>query len=79
MCTATSTSTDGCSFLSALIQTDAVVLAGDLLHGAADHLSIEEAQRREADQLIGILCELGLPVLYVMGNDDMIELTTRTT
>jgi len=53
---------------------DAVVLAGDLLHGAGDHLSIEEAQRREADQLIGILCELGLPVLYVMGNDDMIEL-----
>jgi Icc-related predicted phosphoesterase len=53
---------------------DAVVLAGDLLHGAGDHLSIEEAQRREADQLIEILCELGLPVLYVMGNDDMIEL-----
>ena len=53
---------------------DAVVLAGDLLHGAGDHLSVEEAQRREADRLIGILCELGLPVLYVMGNDDMIEL-----
>jgi Icc-related predicted phosphoesterase len=53
---------------------DAVILAGDLLHGAGDELSIEEAQRREADQLVEILSELQVPVFYVMGNDDMIEL-----
>ena len=53
---------------------DAVILAGDLLHGAGDHLSIEEAQRREADELIKILRELERPVFYIMGNDDMIDL-----
>lgn len=61
-------------FLVASEPVDAVILAGDLLHGAGDQLSIEEAQREEADQLIEILCELGLPVFYIMGNDDMIEL-----
>jgi Icc-related predicted phosphoesterase len=61
-------------FLVAADPVDAVVLAGDLLHGAGDHLSIEDAQRREADQLVEILCELELPVFYIMGNDDMIEL-----
>jgi uncharacterized protein len=53
---------------------DVVVLAGDLLHGAGDDLSIEDAQRHEASQLIEILRELGIPLLYIMGNDDMIEL-----
>jgi Icc-related predicted phosphoesterase len=53
---------------------DVVVLAGDLLHGAGDDLSIEEAQRREALELVEILRGIDRPVLYVMGNDDMIEL-----
>ena len=53
---------------------DVVVLAGDLLHGAGDDLTIEEAQRREAREIIGILRSIPRPVLYIMGNDDMIEL-----
>jgi Icc-related predicted phosphoesterase len=53
---------------------DVVVLAGDLLHGAGDDLSVEEAQRREGDELIEILRGIDRPVLYVMGNDDMIDL-----
>jgi hypothetical protein len=51
-----------------------VVLAGDLLHGGGDDLSVEAAQRRGADEVIEILRELDRPLLYIMGNDDMIEL-----
>jgi Icc-related predicted phosphoesterase len=53
---------------------DVVVLAGDLLHGAGDDVSIEEAQRREGDEIIEILRGIDRPVLYIMGNDDMIDL-----
>ncbi len=53
---------------------DVVVLAGDLLHGAGDDLSIEAAQGREAQEIVAILRAIDRPVLYIMGNDDMIEL-----
>lgn len=53
---------------------DVVILAGDLLRGAGDDLTIEEAQRREAEELLPILKSLEVPVLYIMGNDDMIHL-----
>jgi Icc-related predicted phosphoesterase len=57
---------------------DALVLAGDLL-GSPDEIEpIEEAQRHDARGLVPLLESAGLPVLYVMGNDDLIELDPRS-
>ena len=53
---------------------DALVLAGDLVGGHGNDLTIEEAQRRESEQIIKILQSLQIPVSYIMGNDDMVEL-----
>ncbi len=54
----------------------AIILAGDLLSGHEDDLTVEEAQWRERDQILKLLRRLLVPVLYVMGNDDMIELSS---
>ncbi len=53
---------------------DAVVLAGDLLSCAGGFDSPEAAQRHEASTLLQTLDAAGLPILYVMGNDDLVEL-----
>jgi Icc-related predicted phosphoesterase len=53
---------------------DAIVLAGDLL-GCPDGFDTpEEAQRHDADRVKGLLAAAGIPVFYIMGNDDLIEL-----
>ena len=55
-------------------EVDAIVLAGDLfgyLHGFD---TPEEAQRHEARLLTDVLEGTGLPVLYIMGNDDLVDL-----
>ena len=55
-------------------QVDAVVLGGDLL-GCPDGFDTPEAaQEHEAKVLAEFLSTLGLPVLYIMGNDDLVEL-----
>jgi Icc-related predicted phosphoesterase len=55
-------------------QVDVIVLAGDLL-GCLDGFDTPEAaQRHEADMLVELLAGAGIPVLYIMGNDDLIEL-----
>jgi Icc-related predicted phosphoesterase len=55
-------------------RVDAVVLAGDLL-GCPDGFSTpEQAQRHEARQVSECLEGAGLPVFYIMGNDDLVEL-----
>ena len=54
-------------------QVEALVLAGDLL-GTPDLSTIEEAQRRSAREILGIIAPLKVPVFYIMGNDDMVEL-----
>ncbi len=54
----------------------AVVLAGDLLGSAmagVETNSIEEAQRLQSDVVGRILQAVAVPVLYIMGNDDMIQ------
>jgi Icc-related predicted phosphoesterase len=57
---------------------DAIVLAGDLF-GCLDGFDTpEDAQRHEASLLTDLLQGAGLPVLYVMGNDDLVELNARS-
>jgi len=51
-----------------------VVLAGDLLEAFRSDLTIEQAQRENANQIVEVLKSLSIPVLYIMGNDDLIEL-----
>lgn len=63
--------------LKELVRTfdvEVVVLAGDLLHSSRSDLTIEEAQRENANQILEVLHSLSIPVLYIMGNDDLIEL-----
>jgi Icc-related predicted phosphoesterase len=53
---------------------EAILLAGDLL-GCPDGFDTpEEAQRHEATTVTGLLETGGKPVLYIMGNDDLVEL-----
>jgi len=55
-------------------EVDAIVLAGDLF-GCLDGFDTpEDAQRHEASLLTDVLERTGLPVLYIMGNDDLVEL-----
>ena len=50
------------------------MLAGDLLGCMDGFETPEDAQRYEADLLVELLSDAGVPVLYIMGNDDLIEL-----
>ena len=54
---------------------DAVILAGDLLAADPDHPGpIEDAHRECASRVVELLSTIDVPVLYVMGNDDMVDL-----
>jgi Icc-related predicted phosphoesterase len=56
----------------------ALVLAGDLL-GCPDGFDTpEEAQKVEACLLTSLLGRAGVPVFYIMGNDDLVELDSST-
>lgn len=55
-------------------EVEALVLAGDLLLGDEDCGEIEEAQRREVPRVLEVLNRAAVPVLFVMGNDDFVEL-----
>lgn len=55
-------------------RVDALVLAGDLLGCPDGPGTIEDAQRRDAAAIATILESAALPVYYVMGNDDLVEL-----
>ncbi len=52
----------------------AVVLAGDLLSGRGELATIEESQEADARKTLALLAKVPCPVLYIMGNDDMVEL-----
>jgi Icc-related predicted phosphoesterase len=57
---------------------DAIVLAGDLL-GCPDGFDTpEEAQRHDADTANKLLAGGEIPVFYVMGNDDLVELSSNS-
>lgn len=53
---------------------DAMILAGDLLGYPDGFKTPEEAQRHEAQLLTKFLDSAGVPILYIMGNDDLVEL-----
>jgi Icc-related predicted phosphoesterase len=53
---------------------EAVVLAGDLL-GFADEVEDDfEDQKLNAEQVVAKLSKIEVPIFYIMGNDDLIEL-----
>ncbi len=51
-----------------------LVLAGDLLGCPDGYDTIQAAQRADAEAILGLLCESGLSVFYIWGNDDFIEI-----
>ena len=53
---------------------DALVLAGDLLGYPDGNDTIEDAQRQDASAIVRILEKTRVPVYYIMGNDDLVEL-----
>ncbi len=55
-------------------EVELVVLAGDLLGYADGFEALEEAQRADAARVVSILRTLSLPIYYIMGNDDSVEL-----
>jgi Icc-related predicted phosphoesterase len=55
----------------------AILLAGDLLGCLDGFETPEDAQRHEARILSELLGTAGVPVLYIMGNDDLVELDSR--
>jgi Icc-related predicted phosphoesterase len=56
----------------------AVVLAGDLFGCSDEFQTPEVAQEQEAKALNQLLGGTSVPVFYVMGNDDLIELNPRS-
>ena len=59
-------------------RVEAIVLAGDLLGCLEGFETPEEAQRHEAGMLIELLEGAAAPVLYIMGNDDLVELASAS-
>jgi len=57
----------------------AVVLAGDVLEELPGHLSIEDAQDADTVEVLAILGEIDVPIFFIMGNDDMVELNPVKT
>ncbi|HVN82617.1 MAG TPA: metallophosphoesterase [Terriglobia bacterium] len=55
----------------------AIVLAGDLLGCPDGFDTLEEAQQHEAQLLVELLKKAGVLVLYIMGNDDLVELNSQ--
>lgn len=55
-------------------QAEVLVLAGDLLGVPDDVSAIEEGQRASAQEILRTLAPLRIPTLYIMGNDDLVEL-----
>jgi Icc-related predicted phosphoesterase len=53
---------------------DALVLAGDLLGVPEGFGTVEEAQAADAAAIAEVLTPLAIPVLFVMGNDDLVAL-----
>jgi Icc-related predicted phosphoesterase len=52
----------------------AIVLAGDLLGYAIGYEKAEDAQRADAKDVLSLLQMSAVPVFYIMGNDDVVEL-----
>ena len=57
---------------------DVLVLAGDLLGCPDGHDTIEDAQLQDASAIVRILQGTRVPIYYIMGNDDLVELNPRS-
>ena len=57
---------------------DVVVLAGDLLGFSDGYESVAAAQEVDRDLVLGYLAKFERPVIYLMGNDDWIELSAQS-
>lgn len=55
-------------------KVNGLVLAGDLLGCPEGYDIVEDAQRQDAAAIVRILQSTRLPVYYIMGNDDLVEL-----
>lgn len=55
---------------------DVIVLAGDLLGCPDGFDSPEDAQRHDAQVLTELIDSAEVPVLFIMGNDDLVELNS---
>jgi len=53
---------------------EALLLAGDLLGVPDGFETVEAAQQSDADSIAAILGAITVPVYYIMGNDDFVEL-----
>jgi Icc-related predicted phosphoesterase len=60
--------------MARLQRVDAIVLAGDLLGYPDGFETPENAQREDATKLAARLTACAIPVLFIMGNDDLIDL-----
>jgi Icc-related predicted phosphoesterase len=59
-------------------RVEALVLAGDLL-GFLDRFGApEETQQHEGELLMKLLAAAEVPVLFIMGNDDLVQLTSTS-
>lgn len=59
-------------------KVDAIILAGDLLGCPDGFDTAEEAQTHEAATLVELLDSASMPVFYIMGNDDLVELNSSS-
>ncbi len=59
-------------------RADLLVLAGDLLGCPEGFDTVEEAQRADAVAIVRILQGMRLPIYYIMGNDDLVDLDPRS-
>ena len=60
--------------LSVESKVDTVAIAGDLLGVPDGFRTVEEAECSDANHIVEILDPLKVPLLYIMGNDDLVEL-----
>ena len=61
--------------LADAIPVEALLLAGDLLGVPDGFETVEAAQQSDADSIATILGAVTVPVYYIMGNDDFVELS----
>jgi Icc-related predicted phosphoesterase len=64
--------------MSNSLRPEVVVLAGDLLGSPREFKLVEEAQAADAERTSTTLEQIAVPVLYLMGNDDLVPLQPRS-
>ena len=60
-------------------RVDVIILAGDLLGCPDGFPTAEDAQQNDAQLLGQLLASAERPVFYIMGNDDLVELNSRSS